>query len=279
MALMDSGFAGLKTRIRRDSINVNDARLNALHRVLGQWIPGLSGQLTCLSYRVLFPALSRAEHLASLKARVPQLWDASSPLQSCIQIAGSLKLKGDLPDKDLIQRESASELLSDRLHRRTKQIRLRVRNRYLADTACFLTEIIELHYRLKPQLSGSTLFEAVHTPDLFDGTVRIDETSLFAYLSLQPTPERASIDYVYATQVLGCPGLLVPMDLVGLLLLNLCQQIRPELQIKSFDYHIYGQLYTRQPIRLCAAALNERQILMWADSEGYLLYRGVLKLY
>ncbi len=279
MALKDSGFAGLKTRIKRVSADISATQINALDRVLRQWIPGFSSQLTCLSYRVLFPALTRAEHLASLRTRVPPLHDDNSPLQSCIQIAGSINLSGALPEYGLIQRESASELLSDRLHRRTKQIRLRVRNRYLADSACFLDETLELHYRLKPQLSRSSLLQGEHTPDLFDYRLLVEEAALFAYMALLPAPERASIDYVYATQTLGCPGLLVPMDLVGLLLLNLHRQRNSEGLVKSFDFHVYGQLYTRQPIRLCATAVDAHQVLMWAESDGYLLYRGILNLF
>ncbi|MFM8761199.1 MAG: hypothetical protein ACKOD7_06640, partial [Polynucleobacter victoriensis] len=36
------------------------------------------------------------------------------------------------------------------------------------------------------------------------------------------------------------PGLLVPIDLLGLLLLSLVQQKIPERQVESFDYHVYG---------------------------------------
>ena len=278
MTLKDSGYGGLKTQIKRDGIDLNDSRLSSINRVLEQWIPGLSGQLTCMSYRVLFPALTRGEQLASLRIRLPQLYDENSPLQSCVQIGGSLKVLGDLPEHALVQRESVSELLSDRLHRRTKQIRLQTRSRYLADAACFIKESIEIHYRLKPPLICSGLLETEYSPDLFDCNLYIDETRLFSYMSLQLTPQRASIDYVYATQNLGCPGLLVPVDVVGLLLLSLCQQHLPERQCMSFDYHVYGQLYTRQPVRLCGAVIDGYKILMWAESEGYLLYRGILKL-
>lgn len=274
----DSGLAGLKTLVRHDSIDLNDVRLSSINRVFEHWVPGLSGQLTCMSFRVLFPPLTRCDHLASLKIPMPQLYDESSPLQSSVEIGGSVKVLGDLPKHAFVQRETTTELLSDRLHRRTKQIRLQTRNRYLIDAACFIKESTEVHYRLKPPLRCSGLIEVVYFPDLFDRTLYIDETMLFAYMALQLTPQRASIDYVYATQMLGCPGLLIPVDVVGQLLLNLCQQHMPERRTKSFDYHVYGQLYTRQDVRLCASVVDEDQILMWAESDGYLLYRGLLKL-
>ena len=274
----DSGFSGLKTRVRIDSIDFNCGRLSLLNRVLEQWIPSLSGQLSCLSIRVLFPSLSRSEHLACLKSHFPQIYDEGSSLQICVQISGSIKIFGDLPDHALVQRESVCELLSDRFHRRMKQIRLRTRNRYFEDSVCFFSEDVEIHYRVKPQLTGSTFIEGIYSPDLFDYKLCIDELGLFAYMAQQPTPQRSSIDYVYATQTLGCPGLLVPMDAVGLLLLNLCQQYMPNVKVTSFNYHVYGQLYTRQTIRLCATVINESQILTWAESDRYLLYHGVINL-
>lgn len=279
MALKGSGFAGLKTGIKSDSVDITDERLCGIDRALAKLIPELSSQITCLTYRIICPPLTRLEHLSSLASLVPKLCEDSSPLQSCIQIAGSIETLCPLPNQGRVVRESTSELLSDRLHRRSKQIRIRLRNSYLTDAACFINETIELHYRLKPQLAKSTLVVSVQAPNIFDTKLWIDETGLFAYMTLQLIPERASIDYLYATQTLGCPGLLVPMDLVGLLLLSLFQQHMPERQIESFDYHVYGQLYTRQPMRLCATAIDQRNVLMWAESEGCLLYRGVISLH
>lgn len=275
MVVMDSGFAGLNSGIKCDIIESTNERINAFNRVLSQMLPGLESQPTCLTFRVICPQLTRVEHLSSLAKLVPQLADENSPLQSCIQISGSIMILGAIPQQGRLVRESSTELLSDRLHRRSKQIRLRVRNRYLADDACFIRETLELHYRRKPQLTSST-FVVSFTPNIFDLKLSIDETALFSYMAIQSVHDRASIDYVYATQTLGCPGLLVPMDLVGLLLLSLVQKHLPELQVELFNYHVYGQLYTRQPTRLCAIAVDSMQILVWAESGGYLLYRGIL---
>lgn len=277
MVVKDSGFAGLITGVKFDIIETANERISAFNRVLSQLLPGLVSQSTCLTYRLIYPQLTRVEHLSSLAKLVPQLCDDNSRLQSCIQIAGSITVLGAPAEHGRLERESSSELLSDRLHRRSKQIRLRVRKRYLVDDACFIKETFELHYRLKPQLTPSTLVVSL-TPDIFDTKLSIDETGLFSYMAIQSNPDRASIDYVYATQTLGCPGLLVPIDLVGLLLLSLVQQKMPGRQVESFDYHVYGQLYTRQAIRLCATALGEQQIMVWAEFEGNLLYRGILSV-
>jgi hydroxyacyl-ACP dehydratase HTD2-like protein with hotdog domain len=274
---MDSGFAGLNSGIKCEIIESTNERINAFNRVISQLLPGLVRQTTCLTYRVICPQLTRVEHLSSLAKLVPQLCDENSRLKSCIQISGSITIPGVLPVQGRLVRESSTELLSDRLHRRSKQIRLRVRNNYLVDEACLIKETFELHYRLKPQLTPSTLVVSFN-PDIFDTKLSIDETGLFSYMAIQSNPDRASIDYVYATQTLSCPGLLVPIDLVGLLLLALAQQKMPERQVESFEYHVYGQLYTRQVIRLCATALGERQILVWAEIDGNLVYRGVINL-
>ena len=105
----------------------------------------------------------------------------------------------------------------------------------------------------------------------------ITESALLNFVALQNTPERASVDPNYATQVLKCPGLLVPTDLIGILLLSHFKQKAPKTKISTIDYHVYGQLYTNQSVRFCGAIIDEDQVLLWAESTGFLLYRALVK--
>ena len=278
MASRESRFSSLKTKIRAQVVEINDTRIKALHRVIGKLIPGVTPELNCLTYKSFYSPLTRSEHLASLIPIVPELCDELSPIQTCIQIGGSVKVTSELPVTGSLVRESFCEVDTERLHRRSKLIPLSLHNRYLAGGKEYLSESILLHYRLKPQLCGSTWIDTVHAPDLFDAMLCIDESALLSFVSLQAYADRTSIDYEYVTQTLGCPGLLVPMDLIGLFLLVLLGQKKPRREIKSLEYHIYGQIFTGQSVRLCATVLDSKKILLWAKSANYLIYRGIVHL-
>jgi len=278
VASRDSRFISLKPKTRAQVVEVTDARINALHRVIAKLIPGITPQLNCFTYKSFYSPLTRSEHLASLMHIVPALCDELSPIQTCIEVNGSVKIAGELPVTGSLVRESYCEVDTERLHRRSKLIPVMVHNRYLAAGKEFLNESILLHYRLKPQLFGATWIDTVHAPDLFDVTLCLDESVLLSFVSLQAYAERTSFDYEYVTQTLGCPGLLVPMDLLGLLLLVLLGQKKPRRKIKWLEYHIYGQIFTGQPVRLCATVLDSNKILMWAESADYLIYRGIVHL-
>jgi hydroxyacyl-ACP dehydratase HTD2-like protein with hotdog domain len=106
----------------------------------------------------------------------------------------------------------------------------------------------------------------------------MDEMTLLSFMSLHAKPDRTSVDYDYATQALGCPGLVVPMDLIALLLIVLLGRAKPRSVINALDYHIFGQIFTGQSVRLCATALDQQSVLIWAKASGFLVYRGIVRL-
>ncbi len=278
MASRDSRLGRIKNKMSVQVVEINVDRIRSLHRLFAQLIPGISPEINCFTYRSLYAPLTRTEHLASLLPIVPQLCGEDSALKTCIQIAGSVNITSRLPVSGPIVRESFCEVDTERLHRRSKLISVTVYNRYLSDGSEYLTESTLLHYRLKPQLFGSSWVNAFQVPDLFDAILCVDESALRTFVSLQAFPERTSVDYEYATQTLGCPGLLIPMDLIGQLLLVLIGHAKPRKSIKSLNYHIYGQVFTGQSVRLCAKELDKQRVLIWAESNSFLLYRGILQL-
>jgi hydroxyacyl-ACP dehydratase HTD2-like protein with hotdog domain len=278
MRSIPSGYAGLKTRTKRDALRISKNRCQSLSQILKGFVSLPDGWLPLLAYRAFDPGVSRAIRLEALKPHIPQLLEAHSLLQTCVQVSGSIRFYGDLPLEQAIYKEYKTELLSDRLYRRSKQIRLLQKTRYISDGLSLLDETTELHYRIKPSRSSSSLVERNHHAEIIDILVVVDDMSLASYVALGATHDAASVDPVYAKDVLQCPGLLVPIDLVSMILMSALHLAMPGVSIGSLEYHTYGQLYTGASLRICASQLSDQQVLIWAESSGYLIFRGVVRL-
>ena len=214
--------------------------------------------------------------LEALKPHIPELLEDRSLLQTCVQVSGSIRFYSDLPLEQAIRREYKTELLSDRLYRRSKQIRLLQMKRYISDGLCLVDEEIELHYRIKHSQSSSSLVERNHHAEMIDQPVVVDDVSLASYVTLGATHDPASVDSGYAREVMQSPGLLVPIDLLAMILMSALHLAMPGISVRSLDYHSYGQLYTGDTLRICASLLPDQQVLLWAEYSGHLIFRGVV---
>jgi hypothetical protein len=68
------------------------------------------------------------------------------------------------------------------------------------------------------------------------------------------------------------------MDLIALLLIVLLGRAKPRSVINALDYHIFGQIFIGQSVSLCATALDQQSVLIWAKASGFLVYRGIVRL-
>lgn len=278
MRSIPSGYAGLKSRTRRDtvSISLNDCR--ALNKILNSFIPLPNGWMPLLALRTFFPAVTRAIQLEALKPHIPELVEDRSLLQACVQVSGSMRFYADMPLEQAIYREYKSELISDRLYRRSKQIRLLQKTRYTSDGLNLLDETAELHYRIKPSRTSSSLVERNHYAEIFDQLVVIDDVLLAEYVALSFTHDSTNVNPAYGNDLDQCSGRLVPIDLVAMILMSALHLAMSTIKVESLGYHTYGQVYTAASLRICASQLADQQVLVWAESGGNLIFRGVVRM-
>ncbi len=278
MRSIPSGYAGLKSRTRLDALSITRDDCQSLNKLLNSFVPLPNGWLPPMAYRAFSPAVSRAIRLEALKPHIPELAENHSLLQTCVQVSGSIRFYGDLPLEQEIRREYKTELLSDRLCRRSKQIRLVQMTRYISDGLCLVDERIELHYRIKPSQSSPSLVERNYHAEMIDQLMVVDDISLASYVALGFTYEPASVDLVHVREVLQGPGVLVPIDLVVMILMSALHLAMPDISVKSLEYHTYSQLYTGDSLRICASLLPDQQVLLWVECSGHLVFRGVVTL-
>ncbi len=275
MRRVPSGYAGLKSRTRLDAISISKNDCKSLNKILNSLVPLPYGWLPPMAYRAFSPAVSRSIRLEALKPHIPELAEDHSLLQTCVQVGGSIRFYGDLPLEQEISREYKTELLSDRLCRRSKQIRLLQKTRYMSDGLNLIEDVDELHYRIKLSRLTSGLVANNQSPTIIDQTLVLDDALLLNYVALGATHDRASVDLVYAKNVLLSPGLLVPIDLISLILMSALHLAIPGVTMTSLQYQTYGQLYTGNLLRICASQLADQQVLVWAETGGKLIYRGI----
>lgn len=278
MRRVPSGYAGLKSRTRRDTLSISKNHCQSLNKILSGFVSLPDGWLPPMAYQAFSPAVSRSIRLEALKPHIPELVEDHSLLQTCVQVSGSIRFFRDMPLEEAICREYNTELLSDRLYRRSKLIRLLQMTRYISDGKSLLDETIELHYRFKPSRSASSLVEVNHHATIIDQLVVVDDDSLASYAALGGRHDQASVDPVYAREVLQFPGLQVPVDFVTLILMSSLNQAMPGVTMRSLEYHTYGQFYSGDSLRICASELADQQVLIWAETGGKLIYRGVVWL-
>ena len=278
MKPMLQGYAGLKSRKRRDLVNISQRKCQDLSRTIKRLIPIPDGWLPIIAYRALDTPVSRAVRLEALSPYIPELVRDDALSQTCVQAWGSIRFFGDLPLDCSTFKEYRTEFLSDCLDRNSKQIRLLQKTRYLSEDVCLINEVLELHYRIKPTVLPSSLVESNCRSNIFDRQLAVDEKALSEYLLIATSSDRASFDPVFATQTLQLPGLLVPIDFILLILISALHLEIPTARIYSLDYQTYGQFYTDNSSRICASFLSDKEVLMWAESDGYLKFRSVVKL-
>ena len=278
MRSIPSGYAGLKSRTRRETASISKKDCLALNKILKGFVPLSDGWLPPLAYRAFFPAVSRDIRLEALKSHIPELVEGNSLLQTCVEVRGLIRFYDEVTLENAVTKEYNTKLISDRLYQRSKQIRLLQKTRYIVDGLNLLDETIELHYRMKPSRSLSSLVERVHVADMIDQMIVIDDILLSDYVALCPADDVSNLNTACANGVEQSSCLLVPVDFLAMILMSALQVARPNVTVGSFEYNTYAQIYTTASLRICAAQLTAQQVLLWAESSGNIIFRGVAEL-
>ena len=95
---------------------------------------------------------------------------------------------------------------------------------------------------------------------------------LFRFSAIRFNSHRIHYDRDYVTKVEKLPGLVVQSSLVSQLMLEMCRQELPRLQLSSFDFKSWRQIYDTGKFTIAGApSADHHEAELWAlDSEGRL---------
>ena len=105
-------------------------------------------------------------------------------------------------------------------------------------------------------------------PAKADWERKIEPTAvlMFRFSALRFNSHRIHYDRDYATQVEGCPGLLVPGGMISFMLLDLCRAEIPDRIVTEFGYHTVRPVYDTGPFTLYGTRVAKGNgVALWAN--------------
>lgn len=101
-------------------------------------------------------------------------------------------------------------------------------------------------------------------------TYESDAAMIFRLSAVRYNSHRIHYDREYATRVEGLPGLVVPLSLVSVLMMEQCRAITPERKIETFCYRSIKRIFDSGPFTI-HGGLDGDKASMWAtDFQGKL---------
>jgi 3-methylfumaryl-CoA hydratase len=93
-----------------------------------------------------------------------------------------------------------------------------------------------------------------------------DPVLMFRFSALRFNSHRIHYDRDYATEVEGCPGLLVPGGMISFMLLDLCRENIPDRPVTEFGYRTVRPVYDTGPFTICGALVAKGNgVTLWAN--------------
>ncbi len=101
-------------------------------------------------------------------------------------------------------------------------------------------------------------------------TIHPDAVMLFRYSALTFNGHRIHYDRPYATEAEGYPGLVVHGPLIATLLMELCQNERPDARLAGFGFRMVGPLFDTAPFTVHGRPTDDGADLWAANEDGAL---------
>jgi 3-methylfumaryl-CoA hydratase len=97
-----------------------------------------------------------------------------------------------------------------------------------------------------------------------------DAAMMFRLSAVRYNTHRIHYDRDYSTKVEGLPGLVVPLSLVSMLMLEQCRAHTPGRSIEAFRYRSIRRVFDLGPFTVCGRLDGDKASLWATDSEGEL---------
>jgi 3-methylfumaryl-CoA hydratase len=193
------------------------------------------------------------------------------PLPRRMWAGGRLEFPGALRLGEIIRRRSVIKDVTEKTGKSGALVFVVLRHEISGPGGLAVIEEQDLVYREAPDPKAPPPPPRPAPDDgAWSRTIQPDAVMLFRYSALTFNGHRIHYDRPYAMEAEGYPGLVVHGPLIATLLMELCQNERPDARLAGFDFRMVGPLFDTQPFTVQGRPTDGAVDLWAANADGAL---------
>jgi 3-methylfumaryl-CoA hydratase len=193
------------------------------------------------------------------------------PLPRRMWAGGRLEFPGALRVGEAIRRRSVIKDVTEKTGKSGALVFVVLRHEISGPGGLAVIEEQDLVYREAPDPKAPPPPPRPAPDDgTWSKTIQPDPVMLFRYSALTFNGHRIHYDRPYAMEAEGYPGLVVHGPLIATLLMELCQDKKPDARLTGFDFRMLGPLFDTQPFTVQGRPTDGGADLWAANADGAL---------